>query len=58
MRSKLLAGIGNLIGDLGRANAALNTYERLNALSDAGLARRGLKRADLPAEAFRRSFNA
>jgi len=58
MRNKFLAGIGNLFGDFGRARNAVNTYERLNALSDASLARQGLSRADLPAEAFKRSFRA
>jgi hypothetical protein len=39
MRNKFLAEIGNLFGDFGCARAAVNTFERLNALSDASLAR-------------------
>jgi hypothetical protein len=56
MRSSLLGTIGSFLGDIGRANEAVRTYERLSALSDGALAARGLKRTDLVATAYDRAF--
>lgn len=56
MRNTLFGTLGNLIGDIGRARAAALTFDRLNAMSDARLARRGLARDELAAEAYRQAF--
>jgi hypothetical protein len=52
----ILRTIGTLFGDLGRARAALQTYERLNAMRDSRLNARGLARDDLAATSFNRHF--
>lgn len=50
--------IVTLFGDIGRARHAVSEYERLNRLSDATLAARGLTRSDLPGLAFKAGFDS
>lgn len=53
---KLLTTIGSLFGDLGRSRRAVSEYERLDDLSDASLARHGLKRGDIVNRAYEAAF--
>ena len=55
-KRNILSSIGEFFGDIGRANHAAATYERLNAMSDERLAARGLKRGDIVAAAFEAAF--
>ena len=48
-----IARFREFFADLARARRAHDTYMRLDALSDAALAARGLRRADLIREAFK-----
>jgi hypothetical protein len=48
----LIERAGEILAICSRATAAAHTYEELKAMSDQELAKRGLKRADLPRAAF------
>lgn len=52
----VLSRIGTFLGDIGRASAAVRTFERLEAMSDARLAARGLRRSDIAAAALKTAF--
>jgi len=62
-REKLMVSraiAGSIIGffdTFGRARRTYATYSELSRLSDAALARRGLKRTDLPQAAYRSGFD-
>ena len=56
MKNSILTRIGAVFGDIGRANAAVRAYERLNAMTDERLAARGLTRADVVSAALDASF--
>jgi hypothetical protein len=56
MKPSILIRIGAFFGDIGRANAAVRTYERLDAMSDERLAARGLTRVGLVSASFDASF--
>ena len=55
-KRSILTSIGDIFGDIRRANHATATYERLSAMSDERLAARGLKRGDIAAAAFETAF--
>ena len=55
-RNGVLANIGDLLADVGRARRAAATYERLSAMSDAALRARGLERTDLASAALEDAF--
>ncbi len=48
----LIERAGEILAICSRATAAAHTYQELKAMSDQELAKRGLKRADLPRAAF------
>lgn len=50
------SGVATFFGDLARASEAAATYRRLSYMSDAALAKRGLKREDLPSYVFETTF--
>mgnify|MGYP000445098925 CR=1 FL=1 len=52
----ILATIGAILGDVGRAQEAARTYDKLNALGDERLAARGLNRDDLVTTVFGKAF--
>ena len=52
----LFSSIGSFFGDIGRANEAVRTYNRLDAMSDERLASRGLERRSIAAAAFESAF--
>lgn len=55
--SGLVASIARVLEVLRHAQAAASDFERLNALSDRGLARRGLTRRDISRVVMERHFS-
>jgi hypothetical protein len=51
-----ISTINGVLGDIRRANHAVETYERLNAMSDARLAQRGIAREDVVSAAYEAAF--
>ncbi|MCD7058577.1 hypothetical protein [Pelagibacterium xiamenense] len=55
-RNSFLGGVADFFGDIGRARAASALYNDLSVLSDASLKARGLKRDEIAAYAYKKSF--
>ena len=52
----IAAGAAQVLGALGAGLAAAHDWRRLGSLSETGLSREGLERADLPRTLVRRHF--
>lgn len=55
-RNSVINVIADLLGDIGRARKASDTYQQLSSLSDRSLAAKGINREDIASVAFRKAF--